>query len=117
MGAKNRVIAGEYEGKAIAVAGGKPYILLGWGKSNMMYIDKNSVDSYQLVTEEYYKSATSGIARGAVGAALLGPIGLLAGLSAKNKGIHTIVIKYKDGKESLAEVDEKIYKAIMATMF
>lgn len=117
MGAKNKIIAGEYEGRAIAIAGGKPYILFGFGKSNMKYINKDFVESYQLVTEEFCKSAASGIARGAVGVALLGPIGLLAGLSAKNKGVHTIVIKFKDGKESLAEVDEKIYKAIMATMF
>lgn len=55
--------------------------------------------------------------RGLVGGALLGPVGLLAGLSAKNKGTHTLVIEFKDGKKSLIEVNEKIYKLLMQKMF
>ena len=48
---------------------------------------------------------------------MLGPVGLLAGLSAKNKGIYTVAIKFKDGKNSLLEVDDKFYKALIKTMF
>ena len=48
------------------------------------------------------KSASSSLVRGAVGGALLGPAGLLAGgLSGKNKTKHmtTFLIKYDDGTQ------------------
>ena len=80
-------------------------------------IDKLMARGYELVTEEMRKSATSGVARGAVGAVLLGPVGLLAGLSAKNKGTYTLVVTWRDGEQSLMEVDEKIYKLIVKGMF
>jgi hypothetical protein len=37
------------------------------------------VKSYELITDEHRKSAASGVARGIVGGALLGPVGMLAG--------------------------------------
>ncbi|AWO73868.1 hypothetical protein C1N76_04305 [Geobacillus thermoleovorans] len=55
--------------------------------------------------------------RGLVGSFLLGPVGLLAGLSAKTKGVHVVAIKFKDGKKSLLEVNEKIYAALMKNLF
>lgn len=54
---------------------------------------------------------------GAVGGILLGPVGLLAGLSAKNKDIYQIAIQLKDGKRSLLEVDDKICKALVKSCF
>ena len=115
--AKNAVIAGDYIGKGIAIVGGIPNILNGFSASNYVMIDKYAIDVYDVITEDITKSASSGIARGAIGAALLGPVGLLAGLSAKNKGVYTIAIKFKDGKNSLIEVDEKIYKALVKACF
>ena len=48
----------------------------------------------------------------------LGPVGMLAGgLSAKNKGIYQVAIRFKDGQQSLVEVDDKIYKAIVKNCF
>ncbi len=77
-----------------------------------------TVESYELITDEHRKSAKSGIARGLVGGALLGPIGILAGgMSAKSKGIYQVAIQFKDGKRSLLEVDDKIYKAIIQACF
>lgn len=116
MGAKNKVIAGDYAGKIVGQALGQPYIATGFIKS--MNLDKNNVESYELITDEHRKSAASGLTRGLVGGALLGPVGMLAGsLSAKNKGIYQIAIQFKDGKRSLLEVDEKIYKAIIQSCF
>lgn len=77
-----------------------------------------TIESYGLITNEHRKSAKSGIARGLVGGALLGPVGMLAGgMSAKSKGIYQIAIQFKDGKRSLLEVDDKIYKAIIQACF
>ena len=70
------------------------------------------------ITDEHRKSASSGVARGLVGGALLGPVGLLAGgLSAKSKGIYQIAILFKDEKRSLIEVDDKIYKTLIKVLF
>ena len=89
MGAKNKVIAGDYNGKIIGASFGQLYIGVGFGKN--LYLNKDVVESYEVITEEQRKSAASGVARGAIGVALLGPVGMLAGLSAKNKGTYNAV--------------------------
>jgi len=42
---------------------------------------------------------------------------LLAGLSAKSKGIHILAIQFIDSKKSLIEVDDEIYKEIIKLLF
>ena len=115
--AKNAVIAGDYTGKSVAGGGLSPaFISIGLFKT--MDLDKKNVESYELITDEHRKSAKSGVVRGIVGGALLGPVGMLAGgLSAKNKGIYQVAILFKDGKRSLLEVDDKIYNAIIKGCF
>lgn len=116
MNARNKVIAGDYEGRGIIAVLGQVSIVVGFGKN--YYLTKDVVDSYELITDEHRKSAASGVARGLVGGALLGPVGMLAGgLSAKNKGIYQMAIQFKDGKRSLIEIDDKIYKAIIKILF
>lgn len=116
MGAKNKVIAGDYVGKQVGATLGMAFLILGLTKN--YNLNKSTIESYELITDEHRKSAASGVARGLVGGALLGPVGILAGgLSAKNKGIYQIAIQFKDGKRSLLEVDDKIYKALIASCF
>ena len=116
MGAKNRVIAGDYLGKSLILGMGKTSLVVGFGKN--YYLTKDVVESYELITDEHRKSAASGVARGLVGGALLGPVGLLAGgLSAKNKGIYQVALQFKDGKKSLIEIDDKMYKALVTALF
>lgn len=113
---KNKVIAGDYAGKPILCTAGKVVITLGIFKT--LELNKTTVDSYELITDEHRKSAASGVARGLVGGALLGPVGLLAGgLSAKNKGIYQVAIQFKDGKRSLLGLDDKAYKTIIKNLF
>lgn len=118
MGAKNKVISGAYQGYFVNAGslGGEPHVNGAFGADNHN-INKRTVEMYELITEEKVKSASSAILRGAAGAALLGPVGLLAGLSAKNKGINTVAILWSDGKRSLIEVDDKVYKSIVRIMF
>ncbi|AGC67440.1 hypothetical protein Cst_c04180 [Thermoclostridium stercorarium subsp. stercorarium DSM 8532] len=112
----NSVIAGDYKGLGIGCAAGKAFITTSILKP--LYLDKSTVESYEIITEEHRKSVSSGVARGLIGGALLGPVGMLAGgLSAKNKGTYQIAIQFKDGKKSLIEVNDKVYKAIIATLF
>lgn len=115
--AKNKVIAGDYVGKQV-LGGGVSQAGISLSFLKQLYLNKTTVESYELITDEHQKSAASGIARGLVGGALLGPVGMLAGgLSAKNKGIYHVAIQFKDGKRSLLEVDDKIYNAIIQACF
>lgn len=83
MGAKNKVIAGDYQGKVVMSTLGTVTITLGFLKT--LVLDKNTVEEYEVMDETHSKSATSAVGRGLVGGFLLGPVGLLAGLSAKSK--------------------------------
>lgn len=115
--AKNKVIAGDYEGKKVDGSGmAGAFIMVGMFKT--INLDNKNVKSYEVITDEHRKSASSGIARGIVGGSLLGPVGMLAGgLSAKSKGIYQVAIQFKDGKKSLLEVNDKLYKAIIKACF
>ena len=115
MSAKNKVIAGDYAGKMISSSFGETRIMIGF--SSNIIIDKMNVESYEVIDETSRKSATSVAGRALVGS-LFGGVGMIAGaLSAKSKGVHTLAILFKDGKKSLIEVDDKIYKNIMTAIF
>lgn len=114
MAKVNVVIAGDYEGKQITKSGKFLAIVV---KSDLfspttVILDKNNVKSYELIDENSRKSAASAVGRGAAGAFLLGPVGMLAGLSAKSKGTHTFQIDFIDEKKSLICIDDK-YKAVL----
>lgn len=108
--AQNKVIAGDYIGAAVSET-------LGTVTVGNITFSKHTVSSYEVITEEHRKSAVSGVVRGLVGKAVLGPVGLLAGLSAKNVGTYTVAVNWKSGKKSLIEVNDKIYKLILKEMF
>jgi len=109
--ARNQVLAGDYEGRAIASSG--DVVLISVGGFKTVKLNKKTVATYEVITDEHQKSAASGVVRGIVGGALLGAVGALAGvLTAKNKSLYHIAIQFNDGRRSLLEVDEKIFKAI-----
>lgn len=116
MAAKNKVIAGDYSGKQVTGSLGVVQIILGFTKT--LVLDSSTVEACEVITDDHRKSAASGIGRGLVGGALLGPVGMLAGgLSAKNKGTFTVAVKFKDGKNSLVEINDKIYKSLVKKCF
>lgn len=109
MNAKNKVIAGDYQGNQVKTSSNTLCV-------SVYELSKRTVESYELITEDKVKSGTSAILRGMAGVALLGGVGIIAGLSAKNKGIYTIAIQWKDGKKSLIEIDDKLYKKFVTEM-
>lgn len=113
--AKNKVIAGDYEGKLIA--NGISHLLLMTGFFKKIKLTKETVESYEVMDEESRSSATSAVGRGLIGSLLLGPIGAAAALSAKKKGTYIVAVQFKDGKKSLLEIDEKLYKVLMKSLF
>lgn len=113
--AKNKVIAGDYEGKQISAGFGT--VILNTSFLGSVKLDKTTVKEYEVLDEESRKSATSAVGRAFVGGVILGPVGWLAGLSAKSKSTHVVAIEFMDGKKSLIEIDQKIYKAFIQKMY
>jgi hypothetical protein len=109
--AANIVISGDYKGSSVSIAWG------GGVKISGIKLDKSNVEYYEILDEKQRKSATSAVGRAAIGSFILGPVGLLAGLSAKSKGSHTIAICFKNGMKSLVEVDDSIKKQIVSSLF
>ena len=94
---RNRVIAGDYEKKKVALKftpkGKRAVIELGgWPIRKKIILDKTTVESYEVKDES-------------------------SALTAKAWGRHIISIKFKDGHKSLIEVTDKIYRSIMTKTF
>ena len=81
-------------------------------------LNKNTIKSiikeYKVLSEG--EAASSTLARGAVGALLLGPVGLLAGVAAGGMG-KKVEILWHDGTKSLTEMTENVYEILMKLMY
>lgn len=55
--------------------------------------------------------------KGALGVALLGGIGVVAGIGGKNKKEYLIAIEWKDGEKSLISINDEYYKKFVKSMF
>ena len=120
--AKNKVIAGDYVRKKVArkftLYGRKVVIDLGYFRLHKkIRIDKSTVAAYEVLDETSSKSAVGAVGRAAVGSFFLGLPGLAAALATKNRRAHVVAIQFKNGKRSLIEIDDKLYRAIMTSMF
>lgn len=113
--AKNKVVAGDFEGKKVEEYSHQ--LVIKDSSGIVKPINDATVEAYELITEEVIKSGTSAILRGSIGVAVLGPVGILAGLTAKNKGTYNVAIQFKDGMKSLIEIDDKLYKLLIKCCF
>lgn len=76
------------------------------------------IKSVEIATEESVKRAGGTIGWGVVGATLLGPVGMLAGLLLGGKGKDvTFVAVFKDGTKMLATTDSKTFTKFQALAF
>lgn len=86
---------------------------------NMLTLDggltKRNISSYTVI-DETNKDQYS-IWKGALGVALLGGFGAVAGIGGKNKKEYLIAIEWKDGEKSLILIDDEYYKVFMKSMF
>ena len=109
------VTAGDYSGWLIEPGSGGLVLKRGFKK---VKLNKETVESYEVMTEDHQKSAASGIARGLIGGAVFGGIGAVAGiLSAKEKGAFQVAVQFKDGTKSLLQMDGTQHKLLMQTLF
>ena len=106
----NSVIGGDYKNGVIEFGfKGKISItcVKGLLKTETILVNRETVESYQIIDKNSTKSFSSGLARGAIGGALLGPVGAIAGAStAKTKSTYLVEVQFKDGHKSLLELDK-----------
>ena len=66
----------------------------------------NTIDYTIIVAEDSKKSLGSAVTRGAIGGALLGPVGLVGGaISGRNNTKTTFTVIYKSGRREIITVD------------
>ena len=109
MATKNIVLEGKYKG--IKIRGGSISLCI----IDAIGINKQSVKSYTVI-EESNKDQYS-FWKGALGVALLGGIGAVAGLRGKKNKEYLVALEWKDGDKSLISIDENNYKVLVANMF
>ena len=81
-------------------------------------ITAGNIEEISLATEDNVKRIGGTVGWGIAGAALLGPLGLLAGLLLGGKGKDvTFILKLKDGRKRLATTDSKPYTKLSALAF
>lgn len=116
--AKNVVVAGDYDEGPIEFKNKEKGLFINKGMFNKIWINKETVDHYEVIDTESGKSMSSGIIKGAVGGALFGGIGAIAGAtSGKNKSNVLVSIIFKDGKKSLCELDGAMFKNLVITLY
>ncbi len=91
---------------------------MGWTGWKMIKYPATDVEEVAEASEENVKRLGGTVGWGIAGAALLGPVGLLAGLIAGGRGKNvTFICKFKDGKKFLGTTDSKTYTKILASQF
>lgn len=88
-----------------------------WIKDNpySRIMNKYSISSYTVI-DESNKDQYS-VWKGALGVALLGGFGAVAGIGGKKKKEYLIAIEWKDGEKSLICLDDEAYKTFVRSMF
>lgn len=81
-------------------------------------IHASEIERLEQATEESVKRLGGSVGWGAVGALVLGPIGLLAGLLAGGRGTDIgFVCVFKDGRRFMGIAPLKVYRQIVASQF
>lgn len=106
MATINIVLEGKNKGTKIT--GGTMLYANGW-------LSKNNISSYTVI-DESNKDQYS-FWKGALGVALFGSIGAVAGINGKNKKEYLIAIEWKDGEKSLILINDEYYKVFVKSMF
>lgn len=120
---KINIHAGDFHHGKIGRFDGKQF-LLPYGKRSwwdgypIAKIPASELETFDLASEENVKKIGGTVGWGIAGAALLGPVGLLAGLLAGGRRKEvTFVAAFKDGRRILATTNAKTFTKIQASIF
>lgn len=90
-------------------------------KGTMMATDiyqQSRIEALEVASEDSVKRVGGTAGWGIAGAALLGPVGLLAGLLVGGRGKDvTFIVKFDDGKKALCTASSKLYAKMQSAMF
>lgn len=115
MGARNKVIAGDYCGYDVIVSFGKVTLMHRLAKTP---VDKTSLLKWELVDSQNASGFWGSFLRGYVSQAFLGTAGLFASAArsatARN---YLISLEFVDGKRSLLEIDDRLYKKLVPALY
>ncbi len=78
-------------------------------------ITKRQVSSYTIIDETNKEQYS--FWKGALGAAIFGGYGLIAGIGGKKRKEYLIAIEWKNGEKSLICIDDEYYKVFVKSMF
>lgn len=84
------------------------------------YINKETVESYEVLKDDSETAQKSGLAKGILGAATFGLAGAIAGsTSKKTKTSHKYLVSiiFKDGTRALCDMDDQTYEALLKLMY
>lgn len=113
-----KVVAGDFMKGSNHQYTSKAFMMLGEGKFLKERIDVSQVEAIDVASEESVKRVGGTVGWGVAGAALLGPVGLLAGLIAGGRGKDvTFVCKFRDGRKFLGTAPSKVYGKMQADLF
>lgn len=111
----NYVLEGKFKDKEVYHFSKQEYIeIIGGG-----YLTKLNITSYAVLDENNKNSSEYSFWKGVLGVTLFGSLGVVAGISGKNKSSkeYLISIEWKDGNKSLILIDDKLYKVFIKSMF
>lgn len=109
--AKNIVLAGDYKKCSVSASKKSVTIVKGF---KLIQLNSETVESYQIQNQSSNTSFVSGLVKSAVGGSAFGVAGAMAGsVSAKKKDIILVDIRFRDGKQSLIEINGNIYNQLI----
>jgi hypothetical protein len=129
MMAKIKMHAGDFGEETVSISISEYSLTLrydlDYSRDSFWALSGQSVALYWKDVEEIVEASEENVKRlggtvgwGVVGAAVLGPVGLLAGLLAGGRGKDvTFVLKMKDERKMLATTDSKTFTKLKAKMF
>lgn len=106
---KNYVVEGKYKNRKIL--GGSSLDI----DVELQPLNKRYISSYTVI-DESNKDQYS-FWKGALGVALFGGLGVIAGVKGKKKKEYLIAVEWKDGEKSLISLDEEYYKVFVKSNF
>jgi len=118
MAARNKVIAGDFKEKFVVdwLNRNSLAIRLDFWGTQRYHINDDTVESFTVTGRNYKGKMAMSLLRATVGGIVAGPIGLLAGAIYKNDDCVCIIdIQFEDGKTSVIEVDNAVYKQLAKT--
>lgn len=89
-------------------------------RKRLTFINKETVESYEIVMEDSETTQKGGLAKGVIGAATFGVVGAVAGAtSKKSKTQHRRIVSviFKDGTKSLCELDDHFYEILVKLLY